>query len=481
VRTPIPTLTLPVKGREEGKKNSGTSCVASLRRAEGKRSENKNRFGKKMKEPTAQITPLPQFQRVHQQRFTIEYDYPVYFTERVFGIGNAAFCEALSRKEPNKRHRFVVFVDENVAAYRPDLLGDITAYAQHYAQKLELVATPELVPGGEPVKNDPQLVERLQRRLLDLGIDRHSYVVGIGGGAMLDLIGYVAGTSHRGVRHIRVPTTVLAQNDSGVGVKNGVNAFGVKNFLGTFAPPFAVADGVRCIPTGGLSRLARPAGRFTVIGAGKTALDTCVWLLERGVDPDARRIPLTQDPAPPGDDHREGHRLRGTEPGGHGAVERRRVDTGGPRGPGDHVPHGPGRGRGRGQVGLDDRGREVDRVPSDGEGDAALAAEAPGDPGDTAREPEPYFLSGAVDDRIHHGAPEFHRPREESDVGGGIGRVEPGQEDRRAQRLRETRRMVFEGIAGRRNPDPRELVLLAPGDEGRPPLGGTGRGLLSHG
>jgi 3-dehydroquinate synthase len=197
-----------------------------------------------MKEPTAQVTPLPQFQRVHQQRFTVDYDYPVYFTERVFGIDNAAFCEALSRKEPGKRHRFMVFVDENVAAYRPDLLSDIAAYAQHYGQKLELVAPPETVPGGEAVKNDPQLVERLQRRLLELGIDRHSYVVAVGGGAVLDLIGYVAGTTHRGVRHVRVPTTVLAQNDSGVGVKNGVNAFGMKNFLGTFAPPFAVLNDI---------------------------------------------------------------------------------------------------------------------------------------------------------------------------------------------------------------------------------------------
>ena len=197
-----------------------------------------------MKEPTAQITPLPQFQRVHQQRFTVEYDYPVYFTERLFGTGNAAFCDALSRKEPNKRHRFIVFVDENVAAYRPDLMSDIAAYAQHNAQKLELVAPPEVVPGGEAVKNDPQLVERLQRRLVELGVDRHSCVVAIGGGAVLDLIGYVAATTHRGIRHVRVPTTVLAQNDSGVGVKNGVNAFGVKNLLGVFAPPFAVLNDI---------------------------------------------------------------------------------------------------------------------------------------------------------------------------------------------------------------------------------------------
>ena len=59
---------------------------------------------------------------------------------------------------------------------------------------------------------------------------------------MLDVVGYAAATAHRGVRLIRVPTTVLSQDDSAVGVKNGVNAFGKKNYLGTFAPPFAVIN-----------------------------------------------------------------------------------------------------------------------------------------------------------------------------------------------------------------------------------------------
>ena len=71
-------------------------------------------------------------------------------------------------------------------------------------------------------------------------IDRHSYVAAIGGGSVLDLVGYAAAVSHRGIRHIRIPTTVLSQNDSGIGVKNGINYFGKKNFLGTFAPPIAV-------------------------------------------------------------------------------------------------------------------------------------------------------------------------------------------------------------------------------------------------
>ena len=83
----------------------------------------------------------------------------------------------------------------------------------------------------------------------DMRIDRHSYVIGIGGGALLDAVGLVAAIAHRGIRHIRIPTTVLAQNDSGVGVKNGINMFGQKNYLGSFAPPFAVLNDYRFIET----------------------------------------------------------------------------------------------------------------------------------------------------------------------------------------------------------------------------------------
>jgi 3-dehydroquinate synthase len=187
---------------------------------------------------------------VYHQRFAVEYDYPVHFTQDLFARDNEVFVDARARKEPNKRHRFVVFIDADVAASWPALMHDIGAYSEHHAERL-LLAQPEIIPGGEQVKRDPELVTRLQRRLLDLGIDRHCYVVAIGGGAFLDMVGFVAATTHRGVRHVRVPTTVLGQNDSGVGVKNGVNAFGVKNLLGTFAPPFAVLNDAsfcaRCI------------------------------------------------------------------------------------------------------------------------------------------------------------------------------------------------------------------------------------------
>jgi 3-dehydroquinate synthase len=179
---------------------------------------------------------------VYLQRFAVSYEYPVYFTERLFARDNTVFLDALTRREPTKRHRFVVFIESNVAASWPTLVHDIAGYAEMHADRLHLVALPKVLSGGEQVKNNPELVTRLQRQLCDMGIDRHAFVVAVGGGAFLDMLGFVAATTHRGLRHIRVPTTVLAQNDSGVGVKNGVNAFGIKNLIGTFAPPFAVIN-----------------------------------------------------------------------------------------------------------------------------------------------------------------------------------------------------------------------------------------------
>ncbi len=178
----------------------------------------------------------------YHQRFAIEYDYPVAFTRDLFAPGNLVFVQALTRQDPGQPTKFMVLIDEGVATALPDLADRVTAYVAAHSDRLELVGPPETTPGGEACKNDPALVTRLQKRVVELGVDRHNVVVAIGGGAVLDLVGYVAATTHRGIRHVRVPTTVLGQNDSGVGVKNGVNAFGQKNLLGTFAPPFAVLN-----------------------------------------------------------------------------------------------------------------------------------------------------------------------------------------------------------------------------------------------
>jgi 3-dehydroquinate synthase len=192
------------------------------------------------------------------QKFNVPFVYPVYFSENIFQPDNAVFVSALTRLEAERRHRIVVFIDQGIAANWHGLADAVTSYVQANARNIELAAPPETLPGGEAVKNDPALVTQLQKKMLDLGIDRHSFVVAIGGGAFLDMVGYVAATTHRGLRLIRIPTTVLAQNDSGVGVKTGVNAWGSKNLLGSFAPPFAVINDSSFLAT--LSERDRRAG-----------------------------------------------------------------------------------------------------------------------------------------------------------------------------------------------------------------------------
>ena len=179
---------------------------------------------------------------VHWQQFSVPFEFPVYFTENLFDPENPILRDAITRLEPEKRHRCLFFVDDGLLAARPGLIDEITGYAHGHAGSMDLVVAPITAPGGERVKTDLHFVEQMQQALYEHHIDRHSFVIAVGGGAFLDAVGLVAATTHRGVRHIRVPTTVLAQDDSGVGVKNGVNLKGQKNLVGTFAPPFAVLN-----------------------------------------------------------------------------------------------------------------------------------------------------------------------------------------------------------------------------------------------
>jgi 3-dehydroquinate synthase len=190
------------------------------------------------------------------QRVALVFEYPVEFTRDAFDLANPVLADTLSRRE-QRCHRVAVVIDSGVVAHRPRLVAEIEGYARQHADRIELAGPPWVVAGGEAAKNDRLLTE-LHRRLAALKIDRHSYVLAIGGGAVLDVVGYAAATLHRGVRLVRMPTTVLAQNDAGVGVKNGINAFGAKNFLGTFTAPFAVINDSRFLST--LQRREQIAG-----------------------------------------------------------------------------------------------------------------------------------------------------------------------------------------------------------------------------
>jgi 3-dehydroquinate synthase len=186
---------------------------------------------------------------VLRQRVQVGFEYPVCFTRGLFKPENRSLVDCAARLEPARRHRLYAVIDEGVARAWPTLHDDIARYCAAHSAQLQLIAAPRVVPGGEQSKQSPELIAELHADLQRHGVDRQSFVLGIGGGAVLDAVGYAAATTHRGVRLIRVPTTVLGQNDSGVGVKNGINAFGSKNFLGTFAPPFAVINDVEFLRT----------------------------------------------------------------------------------------------------------------------------------------------------------------------------------------------------------------------------------------
>lgn len=179
---------------------------------------------------------------VHHQRFQVEYDYPVHFTKRLFSPDNELLAQVLDRKGEGRRHRVFVCMDQGVTEGHPNLVREIRDWFHRHLDIAELVATPEIIPGGELCKSDWQTMQDLLVTLGNNHLCRQSFLIAIGGGALLDMAGFAAALVHRGIRLIRLPSTVLAQDDAGVGVKNGMNEHGMKNFLGTFAPPFAVIN-----------------------------------------------------------------------------------------------------------------------------------------------------------------------------------------------------------------------------------------------
>ncbi|BCQ71611.1 hypothetical protein PEQA60_56010 [Pseudomonas sp. Eqa60] len=173
-------------------------------------------------------------------RFQVSYHYPVLFTDHIFQADNPCLHQQLTRQNPG-RTTVLVFVDEQLLLCSPQLPLQIDHYFSAHAADLHLQAAPIAVPAGELSKT-PDVLQQLYAQMLEHGLDRHCYVLALGGGAVLDAVGYACATFHRGMRLIRIPSTVLAQNDAGIGVKNGINAFAQKNLLGAFYPATAVIN-----------------------------------------------------------------------------------------------------------------------------------------------------------------------------------------------------------------------------------------------
>jgi len=161
----------------------------------------------------------------------VTFKHRIIFTRDAFNPINHELADVLAE---GGGRRAMVFVEENVVALWPELPDGI----QMYFNELDLdFRGISVFPGGEAVKADDHLVREVWAAIDAAHLDRHSYALVIGGGAFLDAVGYAAATAHRGVRLIRFPTTTLSQDDSGVGVKCAVNAFGKKTGSAPFPCP----------------------------------------------------------------------------------------------------------------------------------------------------------------------------------------------------------------------------------------------------
>ena len=169
----------------------------------------------------------------------ITFEHRVVFDRDVFGDGNEVLGSLLG-EQVQETSRIFVFLEEGVQAVFPQLATRVEA-------KLRSLPGTDyrgllVLPGGEECKRDEKIYQKACDAIAGAGIDRHSFVFAIGGGAFLDAIGFAAATVHRGVRLMRFPTTTLSQDDSGVGVKSGINKYGKKNFMGAFGVPYAVVN-----------------------------------------------------------------------------------------------------------------------------------------------------------------------------------------------------------------------------------------------
>jgi 3-dehydroquinate synthase len=198
---------------------------------------------------------------------TLRHEHRLIFTRDVFAPDNDTLADVLTPRETGENVRALVVWDNGLEKAFPGFKQRIKAWFAAHRGAVQLEGEPVGLAGGEGVKNDFHQLERIWSAIERARLCRHSYVVAVGGGAVLDLVGFAAATAHRGIPLVRLPTTSLSQGDGGIGVKNGVNYFGKKNWLGSFGVPHAVINDLAF-----LHRLPERERRAGLIEAIKVAL-----------------------------------------------------------------------------------------------------------------------------------------------------------------------------------------------------------------
>jgi 3-dehydroquinate synthase len=145
-------------------------------------------------------------------------------------------------------------IAEHIPSRRCAVITDATIeplFARDVTQNLAAIsfqATLIAIPPGEQSKTLAQ-VGSICDEMVAAGLDRQSFVIGVGGGVIGDISGFVAAIYHRGIPHVQIPTTLLAMVDSSIGGKTGANTAAGKNLLGAIHPPLLVLDDVDVLRT----------------------------------------------------------------------------------------------------------------------------------------------------------------------------------------------------------------------------------------
>ena len=124
-----------------------------------------------------------------RKNIRLESSHMVFFTRDSFSTKNDTLAEILQPHREGRRTKALVFVDEGIIDGNPNLLDEISRYFRARDEQLQLVCSPQFIKGGEQAKNDWSLVEKIWTLLNNHAMCRHSYVIVIGGGAALDLVG----------------------------------------------------------------------------------------------------------------------------------------------------------------------------------------------------------------------------------------------------------------------------------------------------
>jgi 3-dehydroquinate synthase len=176
--------------------------------------------------------------------FNVTYRHRVMF-ERQALLEGTALADVLAPRSGGTAETLVV-LDQGLVEQTPTLPALVESWFTRHSTIATLAAAPLVMPGSEDAKQGlSPVVDPVIEAIANAGLCRHSRVLAIGGGAMLDAVGLASSLAHRGIGLVRMPTTTLAQGDAGIGVKNGVNSphrSGGKNLVGTFAVPLGVIN-----------------------------------------------------------------------------------------------------------------------------------------------------------------------------------------------------------------------------------------------